>query len=382
MQNLEGKFVQEKKSEVIKIPKAEIVLDQPRQEESADIFKQTENIQRKISDENKIEEVREQLGLENKNEQIQSFISELPNKDGFIDFSQFKKIGQGGTHDVYIYPGNTGFVIKLNRAVLEKTSGLGQGELSPEMRKMADQFVEGENFKNEQLYKSFGRGHCLSEKVLIQKISIEQDGIIKNIEGVISIQEASEIFKDQNKKDFSTTYAEQDSSVEINKETYDKMNRQLLGNEIFNEGDFLKFNEKLKPIFQLIENDKKFAESIKEFLLRFKDYFEESGRFIDLVGQENVLFSKQNEKWVFKLGSVIKAETKQKMEDALNKLEEDSDIFNSDQRLSNQLMNYLALSRLLNATGLKVGIGKIIDMQLTDRQLENLNKLKFKGETK
>ena len=43
-------------------------------------------------------------------------------------------------------------------------------------------------------------------------------------------------------------------------------------------------------------------------------------------------------------------------------------------------MNQLALIRLLNATGLKVGIGKIIDVKLTERQLENLDRVKFKKE--
>jgi hypothetical protein len=45
-------------------------------------------------------------------------------------------------------------------------------------------------------------------------------------------------------------------------------------------------------------------------------------------------------------------------------------------------MNQLALIRLLNATGLKVGIGKIVDVGLTEKQLENLDKVKFKKEVK
>ncbi|MCB9808969.1 hypothetical protein H6776_01070 [Candidatus Nomurabacteria bacterium] len=67
------------------------------------------------------------------------------------------------------------------------------------------------------------------------KISVEQDGISQNIEGVISIQEASDIFKDPNKKDFITGYTEQDPSVEENREAYDKMNKALLGGGEFDE---------------------------------------------------------------------------------------------------------------------------------------------------
>ncbi|MBI2635006.1 MAG: hypothetical protein HYW79_00435 [Parcubacteria group bacterium] len=384
MENFEVKFRQPKNPEEEKkaaeIPQAEIVSSQPPQEEGVDNTKRIEAIQRKIDDENKIEEIREQFGIESEDIKIQSFISELPNKEGFIDFNQLQRVGHGGTHDVFIYPQNPAFVIKLNRSALEKASSIGQAELPPEIRKMADEYVEGENGKNEQLYKHFGQEHCLREKVMVQKISVEQNGISQNIEGVISIQEASDIFKDPNKKDFSAGYTERDPSIEENREVYDKMNRALLGGGEFDEKDFLKFNEKLKPIFELADKDKEFADCAREFLLRFKEYFEASGKFIDLVGQENVLFHQQDGKWTFKLGSVVKGENKQVMEEAMSALEENPDFLNQDEKMRNQLMNQLALIRLLNATGLKVGIGKIVDVRLTEKQLENLDKVKFKKE--
>lgn len=386
MKNFEAKFIQPKISEQEKekktpeMPRAEITSSQPPQEENVDNAKRIETVQKKIYDQNKIEEIRNRLGLENRDTQIQSFINELLNKEGFVDFSQLQRVGHGGTHDVYIYPQNPMFVIKLNRDALEKAHSIGQAELPPEMRKMADEYAEGENSKNEQLYKHFGQEHCLCEKVLVQKISVEQDGVSQNIEGVISIQEASDIFKDPDKKDFSTGYTEQDPSVEENGGVYDRMNKALLGGDEFDEKDFLKFNEKLKPIFELVDKDKGFSDCIREFLLRFKEYFEASGRFIDLVGQENVLFYQQDGKWTFKLGSVVKGENKQVMEEAMSALEENPEILNQNQKLRNKLMNQLALIRLLNATGLKVGIGKIVDVQLSEKQRENLDKIKFKKE--
>lgn len=384
MENFEAKFIQPKNQEEEKktaeIPRAEIVSGQLPQEEDVDNAKQIEIIQRKIDDQNKIEEIREQLGIESNDTKIQSFISELPNKEGFIDFGQLQRVGHGGTHDVFIYPQNPTFVIKLNRGALEKARSIGQAELPPEVRKMADEYVEGENSKNEQLYKHFGQEHCLREKVMVQKIIVEQEGVSQNIEGVVSIQEASDIFKDPNKKDFSAGYTEQDPSVEENRGVYDKMNKALLGGGEFDEKDFLKFNEKLKPIFELADRDKEFADCAREFLLRFKEYFEASGKFIDLVGQENVLFHQQDGKWTFKLGSVVKGENKQVMEEAMSALEENPEILNQDEKMRNQLMNQLTLIRLLNATGQKVSIGKIIDIKLTERQLENLDKVKFKKE--
>ena len=116
---------------------------------------------------------------------------------------------------------------------------------------------------------------------------------------------------------------------------------------------------------------------MREFLLRFKEYFEASGNFIDLVGQENVLFHQKDGKWTFQIGSVVKGENKQVMEQAMSTLEENPQTLNQDQKMRNQLLNQLALIRLLNATGLKVGIGKIVDIQLSEKQLKNLDEIKF-----
>ena len=327
------------------------------------------------------EELREENDLEeNKNTQRQSFINELPNKEGFVDFSQLQRIGHGGTHDIYVYPKNPAFVIRLNRSVLEKAYGIGQAELPPEMRKTADEYVEDENSKNKQLYEHFGRKHCLREKVILQRISIEQNGVLQNIECVISIQEASDIFKDPNRKSFNTGYAEQDSSVEQSKEAYDRMNRALLGRGNFDENDFLKFNPQLKSIFELIDQDKEFKNCMREFLRRFDDYFRSSGRFIDLVGQENVLFFQQNGKWTFKLGNVIKGENIQVIGKAKLPLEKSPQFLNQDQKLCNQLMNHLALVRLLNAVWLKVGNRGTVymDLTLTEKDFDILDKVKFK----
>lgn len=380
MENLESKFmkpqISDEETESREIP-------QVAQEGKSTIdyeTKQTEATQKKIVDEQKIEYVRGRLGSENREEKIRSFIGELPTREGHIDFSQLKRIGHGGTHDVFIYPHNSQFVIKLNRGALEKAMSIGQENLPPDIRQMADRYVASENGKNEQLYEFFGQDHCLRETVMVGKISVEKDGAPQNFEGIISIQEASDVFKDPNRKDFSTGYTEQGSELGKNKEIYDRMNKALLGKEEFDEKDFLEFNDKLKSIFELIAGNKEFADCMREFLLRFKNYFESSGRFIDLVGQENVLFYEEEGKWTFKLGSVVKGENIEVMAEAMKALEENPERVNQDERLKNQLMNQLALIRLLNATGLKVGIGKIVNVQLSEKQIENLDKIKFKKE--
>lgn len=348
-------------------------------EEKKKTTEQIESIQRKINDENKVEETRRQLGVENRDTQIQSFIRELPHKDGYIDFYQLQNKGGGGTHYVFIDPQNPAFVIKLNRDVLEKTIKVDQPELSPETRQQAEQYIDSENRKNEQLYQYFGQKHCLRDQVITQKIRVAHCGVAKNIESVIVVQEASSVFLAPGKMSFGSEYAEKKLANQ-DKNTYDKMNKALLGNEKFDENDFLKLHEELKSIFELAEKDENFADSVREFLLRFKKYFETSSRFIDLVGQDNVVFFQQDGKWSFILKSVLKDETRQDMEKALKVLEQNPNQLNSDDELRNILMNSLTLTRILNAIGLKTGVGKIVDTQLNGKQLENLDKIKFNKE--
>lgn len=335
----------------------------------------THILKSKIMDEIKIAEIRKQIGTEKNQEQMQTFLSELPSKEGAIDFTQLKKVGKGGTHDVFVFPNNPTFVIKLNRGVLEKVLATGQSIIPPEMRQGAEQHVKNENSKYDQLYQYFGEANCLHERMSIQKVKTEINDKPREIETLISIQESSDVFADPDKKDFSTSYAEKNLKEET-KEIYRKMNSALMGNGEFNENDFLQFNDKLKPIFELMDNDENFKSTMQEFLLRFKEYFSASENFIDLVGEENVLFYQKDGKWAFQLGSVLKAESKQNVMEALKILEENPELLNTGHQKSN-LMNGLALTRLLNAVGIKAGIGKIVDIQLTDMQLNNLDKVKF-----
>jgi hypothetical protein len=298
-----------------------------------------------IEKENQIQETKERLEAKDRDAKIKSFVNELSKEKGYIDFNKLKKIGEGGTHDVFINPQNQEFVIKLDRDALGRAIDLGQSELPLEARNAVEQYINKQNEKNNQLYKYFGKEHCLQETTMVQKLSIEKNGINKNIEGMVSIQELSNIFKDPNKKDFGTSYI---------------------------------LNEKSKSIFELADRDADFKNSLREFLLKFKDYYEATGNFIDLVGKDNVLFNQQEGKWNFTLGSVAKGDNIETLREAIMALDREPEILNQDEYLRNQLMNGLATSQLLNSAGLKVGIGRIINFQLSEKQSKNLEKIKFK----
>ena len=110
--------------------------------------------------------------------------------------------------------------------------------------------------------------------------------------------------------------------------------------------------------------------------MRFKEYFSASGNFIDLVGEENILFYLKEGKWNFQIGSVLKAESRKNVEESLKMLEENPELLETSHRKGN-LMNGLALTRLLNAVGIKSGVGKVVDIQLNEKQIANLDKIIF-----
>ena len=124
-----------------------------------------------------------------------------------------------------------------------------------------------------------------------------------------------------------------------------------------------KFNNKLKSIFELLNKDSGFKDKMGEFLLKFKEYFEASDNFIDLAGGKNVLFYQNDEgKWTYQIGSVIKGDKRQgqEVEQTMSALEESPKAITQSQEMQNRILNILAVARLVNATGIKAGFGKII----------------------
>lgn len=326
--------------------------------------------------------VDDQLDLVDRNQSIEHFVNELPRVDGFIDFSQLKKIGHGGTHDVFIYPENENFVVKLNREVLGYILRRKKEKLDAVAKAYAEDHVKNMNTENARLYSHFGSDNCLVEDIRISKIRMDGkniEGPIDVMEGLVTVQHATTAFHNPTKLDLSTGYTEKDPSTSQLMEEYGAMNAGLLGNSDYDEEVFFRFHNKMDETFKLIDQDNKFAECLRKFVLTFKKYFSETGNFIDLVGEDNVLFYKDGDEWRYKIGSVLKGDTRENLGQALKLLEENTEKLNEEsaRALRIHLLNGVNLMRLLNATGIKLGVGKIFDITLTPTQLNNLKLVYF-----
>lgn len=319
----------------------------------------------------KIDELKKMLSWE-ENDKVGNFINNIKTND-YLDFDEMKKIGRWWTHDVYMSKKNNKFILKINRTIHQITKENNKdGKLPPEISKRADDFIKDKNSSYKKLYDVFGIENCLYENSRIEKVKI--DNTI--MDTVIVVQESTDIFKKET-IDFTTWYMNNINEENIKK--YEEINRNLLGNISENrvEKEMIEFIPKWEDIFKKIDSDKWFAGKAKDFLLKFKKYYETEGKFIDLVGEKNVLFYQENNNREYKIWSVIKQDSKDEFTEALWILEDQPERIISEKHLKTIMMNGLACTRMLNSLGIKLGIGKIVNISLNETQIKNLNKIKL-----
>lgn len=284
--------------------------------------------------------------------EVVSFLKALPQtQEGAIDLTQMKKIGQGGTQDVYaLQDTSSPFVIKVIRASLE---------MKNEQR--LEKYT-GDKAAYQALHDGFGN-HCTVEQLLLRTID---DGTSTK-EALISVAAFEEGYTKQSKIGLNAPYFDWDSTTIVkNQNTYEKFLKSLFVPEAESDFDLKLLKENLSnPGFVkmagLIESDPGFRDAMKSFLSEFKNYFNKTGQYLDIAGLDNIIFFQTNNEWVFRLGTVIKRETAQKFSEALEKLRVGTN-GTEKQDLDKGMIDYcFHWTKTLNTLGMMVGMGKIID---------------------
>lgn len=275
---------------------------------------------------------------ESKQDTFQRYLEQLPKVNGAIDLSQFNKIGSGGTHDVYQFENDQSCVVKIDRGVLAKIKEWGYPrKLTGELAEQADSYIQKKNADNDTLYKHMGQDGCIKEKAVKAKITIPTENGPIETETVVVVQEKSEAFAIKDAVDFGTDYK---------------------GNI---RGD----------IESRIKTDLLFRAKLAEFLTRFREYYAQTGKFIDLVGEKNVLFFKdQNGRWQYVVGSVVKGNNISRFEEAYDKFIVDPK--NLSKADKDSLRNGAVLTSLVNKTGNLCGIGKVVETRVSDEEIERI----------
>lgn len=281
--------------------------------------------------------------------EVAQFLKALPQTaNGAIDLTQMKKIGQGGTQDVYVLEdGPSPFVIKVNRASLKMKS-------NERLEK-----YKTDNAAYQALHQSFG-DHCTVEQLLLR--DVVDDSGTKN--AIISVADFEVGFQKDSKLGLQASDFEWDMvTIAKNLNAYDNMLKSVLFSESapsFDLPNLEAMNPKAAKIANLIRQDPAFRDALREFLTEFKAYFNKTGQYLDIAGQDNIIFFKDDGRWTFKLGTVIKMETAKKFENSLNWLHNGSQETEESGDHMSMLRYCFHWTKTLNTLAMMVGMDRII----------------------
>lgn len=299
---------------------------------------------------------------------VEFFLKEITEPSGTINLSIFKKIGGGGTHDIYKSDKCPGLLLKVMRS----TVGNDSIKLSEHLQKLGEQYSV--------LYNVFGEERCIVEKRSIQSIKSSDKDIPQ--QGIVSIVPFDPCFDSKEKFGFNVQPAELDGVLVTSKRyLYGEVNRFFLGN---NESkrpyavrNYPSLNKNFEAIFKLLDTDESLKIAMQEFLIKYKSFYKKTGILLDTIGFDNVLFYKNRDNnWQFKMGSVIKHDTGALTKKMLGEIIENPAIVNESFESFTSIYFMPACIRALNACAYKVGMDKVIDdIILDEKTIDALSKI-------
>lgn len=228
------------------------------------------------------------------------FMKDISTPEGVVDLSKLKKVNGGGTHDIYQSENHPDILLK----VMKHSVGRSAEELGQEMSELDAKYA--------LLYETFSPTRCIVERHLVTHIQDNSKPEQRN--AVVSIVPFEPCFGSKEQAGFNVHPTESDELlVKSKRYLHGRITRSFLG-DLEKPNPYVMRNYHLidkafHKIFSLIDNDASFANAMKEFLTKYKDYYEKSGILLDTIGLDNVLFYKDENGWQFKLGSVIKHDT-------------------------------------------------------------------------
>lgn len=289
---------------------------------------------------------------------------ELPFDGGAIDLNKLIKVKISGTHVIYKLNDTPLFLLKI----IKESIGKDLQTLETILNDLINKY--------NTLYHVFGESRCLIEHRLIHSVKENKESITKN--AIISIVKYDKCFESKEKFGFVTEAIEtSERKIQANPLKYHQMNMSLLGDELpkepFDSELFLYFYESFRPIFQLLDKEESLKDVMAEFLEKFKIYYYQTGQFMDFTGSDNVLFYKENNIWKYKIGNVIKVETREKIKSMIQEIRVNPASVKEDWT---NIFFAPSWIRALNATGEQLKLGRIIeDITLSKEDSENLFKI-------
>ena len=279
---------------------------------------------------------------------VTQFLKALPQTaTGAIDLAKMKLIGQGGHQDVFTLKDGSPFVIKVNRDSFKMNN-------NERLEK-----YKTDNEAYQALRDSFG-DHCTVEQLLLRDVA-DDSGTKK---AIISVADFEVGFQKESKLGLQDTdFSWNDVTVAKNLKAYDDMLKSVFFFDkapSFDLSTLEAMNPKVAKIANLIRQEPDFEDALKEFLTKFKEYFNKTGQYLDIAGRDNIIFFKNDDGWTFKLGTVIKEETAKKLENILNWLHNGSKESEESKDYMSILRYCFHWTKALNTLAMMVGMDRVI----------------------
>jgi hypothetical protein len=297
---------------------------------------------------------------------VELFLKEISAADGTIDVSTLKKLGGGGTHDIYRSDQCPGLLLKVMRA----TAGKDDDFLVKQVDKLKNQYAD--------LYEVFGESRCIIEKRSIQSVK-SSAGPAQRV--IVSVVPFDPCFESKEQWGFNVEPVEREGAlINSRRYLYDQMNKSLLGSNekpsVYVIKNYPLLNNTFEKIFKLLETDKTLPKAMHEFLTKYKTFYKKTGILLDTIGYENVLFYNTSQGWQFKLGSVIKHDTGALTKEILEKIIKNPEIVKESFEGFTSVYFMPACIRALNACAEKIGMEKVIDdIAITNETIDALAKM-------
>lgn len=287
----------------------------------------------------------------------------------------------GGEHVVYNIPEHPNIVLKVSilsvKINIDWNANHGRpiDFLSSEIETRYQEYLKNQNERYLQMKKYFGSNHVLGQKKFMIRVPITEnilntlyDGnppIIGNeVWGIVTVQKKAEGISDPSRHTLIAGYSERE---DIQPEVYNEVTDNLvlgrnLGQRISKEQLIeVHPNPPLKFLLDGAENDENLKESLKDFVEKCIWYTEETDEILDLAGSDNVIFTKKDNKWTYRLVDALYplGKSVKKAKSALLKISVGNELTKEDKIYLLNTVNYV---RLINGLADLLGIHKRINI--------------------
>jgi hypothetical protein len=248
------------------------------------------------------------------------------------DVDVMERVGGGGTHDVYLHPYRSGFVVRIPRMPV------------------AEAAIEanGENARFALLERHFGPW-CIPR---IAEVALVRRGGV-TFESILITEPFEPALHDLGRVGITLSYLERKPDT---REIRDRVDAAMIDKTDFPLADLLSVADEMLPLFAAMAADAALVDLIADFYRRASSFVRETGLLLDCAGADNIVAVQAAGYWTLRIGAVLKKDTWPAFTAVLKRLAMDGSAATvTDAWSAATLLNGMAFLRLLSAITAAIG---------------------------